>query len=182
MMDAKVAEVKKARIPKTKTQLRAFLRLANLYRRFMKDFAKIAHPSTEITKAELPAHLPEFTPEATAAFSRLKERLTNPPTSMLPRYDAEFVLDTGASNEQSACVLQQKNENTGRLHPVGFWSRALSPAEKKYSTVEKEGLAITGAVKTLRPYLDGKHFRISHRFRGFSRLLPLITRAWPGSV
>jgi RNase H-like domain found in reverse transcriptase/Integrase zinc binding domain/Integrase core domain len=70
------------------------------------------------------------------------------------------VLDTDASNEQIGCVLQQKNENTGRLHPVGFWSRVLSPAEKKYSTVEKEGLAITWAVKTLRPYLEGKHFRI----------------------
>jgi RNase H-like domain found in reverse transcriptase len=100
-----------------------------VYRRFIKDFAKIAHPLTEMNKAEVPAQLPEFTPEATAAFSRLKERLTNPPRLMLPRYDAEFVLDTDASNEQIGRVLQQKNENPGRLHPVGFWSMVLSPAE-----------------------------------------------------
>jgi hypothetical protein len=40
-------------------------------------------------------------------------------------------LETDASNEQIGCVLQQKNENPGRLHPVGFWIGVLSPAEKK---------------------------------------------------
>jgi RNase H-like domain found in reverse transcriptase len=106
MTDAKVAALKKARIPSTETQLRAFLGLAKVYRRFAKDFAKIAHPLTEMTKADVPTQLPEFMSEATAAFSRLKERLTNPPTLMLPRYDAEFGLDTDASNEQNGFVLQ----------------------------------------------------------------------------
>jgi hypothetical protein len=82
-----------------KVPAQSFLGLANLYRRLVKDFAKVAHPLTEMTKADLPTQLPEFTPDATAAFSRLKARLTTPSTLMLPRDDAELVLDMDASNE-----------------------------------------------------------------------------------
>ena len=45
-------------------------------------------------------------------------------------------------------------------HPIAFTSRTLAPAEKKYSQVEKEGLAIINAVHEFHQYLYGHHFTI----------------------
>ena len=48
----------------------------------------------------------------------------------------------------------------GSENPIAFISRTLSPAEKKYSQLEKEGLAIIFAVKKLHQYLSGRKFKI----------------------
>ena len=46
----------------------------------------------------------------------------------------------------------------GTSRPIGFWSRSLTPAEKNYSTGERECIAIVWAVQLLRPYLERTHF------------------------
>lgn len=50
-------------------------------------------------------------------------------------------------------------------HPVCFASRTLNEHETRYSTIEKELLAIVWATKYFRPYLYGKQFtiRTDHR-------------------
>ena len=49
-------------------------------------------------------------------------------------------------------------EYDGKLHPVSYASKKLSSAEKNYSTVEKECLAIAWSVKTFEVYLQGVPF------------------------
>ena len=66
-------------------------------------------------------------------------------------------MDTDASNEQIGCCLFQTQPN-GANHPVGYWSRGLTRAEKNYSTTEKECLAIVWSILHLRPYLQSRHF------------------------
>jgi RNase H-like domain found in reverse transcriptase/Integrase zinc binding domain len=70
-----------------------------------------------------------------------------------------FYVDTYTSNYQIGCVLQQHDEN-GRLHHIVFWSRTLNMTESKYSTVEREALAVVWAKRTLCPYLEGKRFTV----------------------
>lgn len=58
---------------------------------------------------------------------------------------------------KSAVPSTQSGEDEVR-HPIGFWSRGLTPAERNYSVVEKECLAVVWAVQILRPYLERSHF------------------------
>ena len=52
MEEDKVAEVLNWPVPKTVRDVRKFLSLANYYRRFVKDFAKLAQPLNNLTRKE----------------------------------------------------------------------------------------------------------------------------------
>lgn len=69
------------------------------------------------------------------AFERLKKELVSPPVLAYPQSDKEFTLVTDASGEALGAVLGQE----GR--PVEYASRMLNPAERNYSTFERELLA-----------------------------------------
>jgi len=74
----------------------------------------------------------------------------------LPHPEKPYVLDVDASAGQLGCTLLQEHEKV--LHPVGYWSKTLTPAQRNYSTTEKECLSVFWAISLLRPYLEGKHF------------------------
>jgi len=63
-----VDALKQAKFPTTKTQLKSFLGMCNVYRRFVKDLAKRAKPLNTLTSAEIPPDLPPPTDVAIAAF------------------------------------------------------------------------------------------------------------------
>ena len=65
-------------------------------------------------------------------------------------------MDTDACKNQIGAALFQVGDD-GKRHPVEFWSRSLTPAERKYSASEREFLAVIWAVQILRPYLEGRH-------------------------
>ena len=67
-------------------------------------------------------------------------------------------MTTDASGGAIGAVLSQ--EEGGDDRPIAFASRSLCDAETRYSTIEKEFLAIVWAVKNFRPYLLGRHFKI----------------------
>jgi RNase H-like domain found in reverse transcriptase len=143
----------------TKTELRSFLCLCNVYRRFLKDFAKISAPlNILLRKGETP-QLGLLSPEQVFAFDTLRVSLLHPPILALPRIEGAFNLDTDASDHQLGCCLLREQPD-GTQKPIGYWSRGLTSAEKNYSTTEKECLAIVWAILHLRPYLEGQNFII----------------------
>jgi hypothetical protein len=120
-------------------------------------FAKIAAPlNALLRKGESPT-LGQLTPEQMDAFNTLREPLLRPPVLALPRAEGIFTLDTDASQDQIGCCLLQVQPD-GSTHPIGYWSRGLTSAERNYSTTEKECMAIVWAVLQVRPYLEGKRF------------------------
>ena len=145
--------------PTTQTELRSFLGLCNVYRRFVPGFAKIAEPLNHLLKKGEGPKLGPLTKEQLLAFEALREKLLQPPILALPRREGRYVLDTDASDGQIGCCLSQEHPD-GLRHPNGYWSRSLNPAERNYSTTEKECLAIVWAILTLRPYLEGQRFLI----------------------
>ncbi|CDF38169.1 unnamed protein product [Chondrus crispus] len=131
--------------------------MCNVYRRFVKGFAKIAAPLNRKTGKNQPFEFEVLTDEEYEAFVELKKRLVSPPILALPRYGKKYTLDTDACAYQVGCALLQEQPSGDRL-PIGYWSRALTDAEKNYTTTEKECLAVVWSILTLRPYLYGNTF------------------------
>ncbi len=69
-----------------------------------------------------------------------------------PDFNKEFSLTADASDAGCGAVLSQKDD-TQLDRPLAFASRTLSPAERNYSTMEKEALAIIWAIAYFRHYL-----------------------------
>lgn len=157
--DKNTHALKTAKPPTTQSELRSFLGLCNVYRRFVAGFAKIAAPLNALLRKGENPQFGTLSEEQLAAFETLRTRLLDPPILALPRAEGLFILDTDASQEQIGCCLFQE-QASGTRHPVGYWSRGLTSAERNYSTTEKECLAIVWAILQLRPYLEGKHFII----------------------
>jgi len=152
------------RYPETQTQMKSFLGMCGVYRRFVADFAKIAKPLTALTSIKLPERSPPPREEESKAFEELRGRLFAGPILALPSRDGRYIVDVDAGYEQLGCCLQQQQPD-GEYHPIGYYSRALLPAEKNYFATEIEALGVVWAVTYLRSYLEGAEFlvRCDHR-------------------
>jgi len=109
--------LKHAKLPATKTQLKSFLGMCDIYRRFVKDFAKRVTPLTDLTRAETPRDLPTRTDAAVPAFEDLRNALFCPPALVLLKGIRKLVVDVDAYVEQVGCTLRQE-EPGELLHPV----------------------------------------------------------------
>lgn len=139
--------------PKDVTQVRAFLGFCSYYRRFIENFAKVAHPLTQLTCKDKKF---EWTLECQEAFETLKKKLSASPIMALPTDDDPFVLDVDASNYGIGGVLSQIQEGNERV--ISFASRTLNKAEYNYCVTRKELLAIVFFIKHFRHYLLGRKF------------------------
>ena len=145
--------------PKSLTQVRSFLGACNVFRRFVKDFSKIARPLTTMTRKDASPDFANPSDEQLRAFETLKERLTSPPVLALPKIGRPYVVDTDASAYQLGCALLQQ-QDVDVWKPVGYWSYTLTDTERDYSPTERECYAVVWAVTTLRPYLEGVRFTV----------------------
>ncbi len=94
----------------------------------------------------------EWTEAMSEAFGSLRDALCSASILAFPDMARPFIVATDASSYAVGAVLSQL-DNDGREHPVQFASRCLSPAERNYSTFEREALAVVLAFKKFRPFL-----------------------------
>jgi len=87
------------RYPETQTQMKSFLGMCGVYRRFLADFAKIAKPLTALTSTNLSKRLPPPREEESTAFEKLRGRLLAALILALPRRDGHYIVDVDASYE-----------------------------------------------------------------------------------
>ena len=142
--------------PKNVKEVRSFLGLMNYYKRFIKDFSKIAAPLSMCLRKDTAF---KWTSEWQSAFVYLKAKLVAEPILCYPDMSRRFYLATDASNTGIGFVLSQKDDE-GKEHAVAFGGRALRGPETRYSTSEKEYLAIKEGIKTCHPYLADKEFTV----------------------
>nr|GEZ26083.1 reverse transcriptase domain-containing protein [Tanacetum cinerariifolium] len=132
-------EVEKARIdvisklphPTTIKVIRSFLGHASFYRRFIKDFSKIARPMTRLLEKDTPF---VFSQECVDAFQTLKIMLTEAPILIAPDWDMPFELMCDASDFAIGAVLGQRRDK--HFRPIHYASKTMSEAESKYTTTE----------------------------------------------
>lgn len=151
----KIEIIRKWPIPKTEKEVRQFLGTLGYYRRFIKDFAKLVKLLTALLRKDV-----EFiiTEEIKESFEKCKQILTLDPVLTYPDFNKEFTLTTDASDFAIGAVLSQGP--VGKDRPIAYASRTLTQTEERYSTTEKEFLAIVWAVKHFRPYLYGRQFKL----------------------
>ena len=151
----KVESVQKARIPTTKKEVRSFLGLSGYYRMFIPNYTNIVLPLIELTRKKAPNKVVWETRHQ-ESFDLIKNALTNGKVLKLVDFTNPFTLRTDASESALGAVLLQEHE--GKEWPVAYASRKLSPAERKYAVVEREGLAVVWATKKFYQYLYGREF------------------------
>lgn len=141
--------------PQTKKQVRSFLGLIGWYRRFIPQFATLATPLTNLT-GKLSSNPVKWTEECEGAFQALKRHMCSSPVLRSPDFEKRFLVQVDASGVGIGAVLAQGDP--GEERPVLYLSRKLLPRETRYSTIEKECLAIKWALDSLRYYLLGREF------------------------
>lgn len=163
----KIKAIIKYPIPCTQTEVKSYLGITNYYRKFIKDYAKIAKPLTKALKKGEKINIHDS--EYIEAFNKLKEIITNAPVLAYPDFNKQFQINTDASNVAVGAVLQQDK------HLISCFSRTLNSAEQNYSTIEKELLAIVEACKHFRPYIYGRKFVIETDHKPLTWLWSLKT-------
>lgn len=165
MNPKKVEAITNFPYPTNLRELRSLLGLFNFYRRFIKGFAEIAKPLTnmlrgdngKVKKSESKKIKIFLSNTEKEAIDSLKNAIISPEIILsYPNFEKDFHLTTDASNRAIGAVLSQE----GR--PVTFISRALSEEEENYATNEREMLAIVWSLYNLRNYLYGTAKVIIH--------------------
>ena len=151
--------------PTCSKHVQQFIGLANYYHRFIPHFAEIAEPLTSIMGKQATF---VWNKAQQSAFDKLKVALCEAPVLCLPDLNADFVLETDASNIAVGAVLQQ-DKGQG-LQPVSYFSRKLNSAERNYPVHEREQYAVVLACLKWRHYLMGKCTKVVTDHRALTHL------------
>ena len=127
-------------------QVRAFLGLGNVYWHFIKDYAIIARPLTDLMCKDASFR---FGDKERGAFNAF----TKAPVLQYPDQDREFWLETNASEFAIRGVLSVKGDN-GDFRPVAYMLHSMTPPSRNYPIHDKEMLAIIKATECWRHYLE----------------------------
>ncbi|KAK8931451.1 hypothetical protein KSP39_PZI016502 [Platanthera zijinensis] len=170
----KIEAIKSWPRPTTVSEVRSFLGLAGYYRRFIRDFSKIALPLTSLTRKGKGL---DWTVECELAFENLKSRLMTAPVLSLPSGPDGFQIYSDASGQGLGCVLMQH----GKV--VAYASRQLKVHERNYPVHDLELAAVIHALKIWRHYLYGVRCEIftdhkSLKYIFDQRELNLRQRRW----
>nr|GEW31735.1 putative reverse transcriptase domain-containing protein [Tanacetum cinerariifolium] len=143
---AKIKAVKNWASPTTPTEIRQFLGLAGYYRRFIKDFSKIAKSLTILTQKDKKF---VWGKDQEMAFQIRKQKLCEAPILALPEGNDDFVVYCDASIQGLGVILIQREK------VIAYASRQLKPHEENYTTHDLELGAVVFAIKIWRHYLYG---------------------------
>ena len=109
---------------------------------------------------------------AIRAFCQLKALFTSAPVLAHLDHSLAFIVEADASEAGIGAVLSQRSGTPLKLRPCAFFSKKLSPAERKYDIGDRELLAVVMALKSWRHWLKGA----KHPF-----LILLTTAIWSTS-
>ncbi|KAL8088253.1 hypothetical protein AgCh_038144 [Apium graveolens] len=165
---AKIEAVLNWERPKTPTDVRSFLGLAGYYRRFVKDFTKIATPLTKLTRK---SEKFVWDDKCEESFQGLKNQLIIAPVLVLPDEHGNFVIYSDASYRGLGCVLMQHG------NVIAYASRQLKPHEQKYPTHDLELAAIEFDKLEIEIHVPNKSTKVIYAMTFQPDLLEKIQRS-----
>ena len=143
----KIEKIMEMRKPGTKKELRSFLGTIGFYQKYIHQYAEKGKALTDLLKKCEPNQI-KWDAGSNESFQTLKAALTQKPILRLTNFEKQFVLQTDASDSGLGAVLLQ--EYDGVNMPLMYISRKLDGAETRYSTIERECLALFWATKRLQ--------------------------------
>ncbi|XP_055860261.1 uncharacterized protein LOC129921719 [Biomphalaria glabrata] len=150
--------------PETKKDIQAIIGLFNFYKKFISNYTQLISPLYDLLKVknsnkDTYKKIIAASKECREAVDKLKEIFNDDKRLHIPSKDKVFELYTDASDTAiGACLMQRDDKNN--LVPIEYLSRRLSRAETRYSTIEKECLAIVWCTLRLKRHLLGRFFLI----------------------
>ncbi|XP_044180075.1 uncharacterized protein K02A2.6-like [Acropora millepora] len=153
---AKVQAILDVRNPQSRSELQSFLGLVNYYRKFIPNMSTLVSPLNQLLSKDTPWY---WSPECKGSFQALKDTLAL--SSVLAHYSPklEVQLAVDASPVGLGAVMSHITED-GTERPIAYASRSLTKAERNYSVIEKEALAIIFGIRKLQQYLYGRKFTL----------------------
>ena len=160
--------------PKSVFKIRSFLGLVGYYRRFIKDFSRLATPMTRLTRKEVKFEWNDLCEEA---FQELKRRFTSAPILTVPEMRQRYTWYCDASKDGLGCVSMQSRR------VVAYGSRQLKNHKHNYPTHDMELASIVFALKVWSYNLYGKQFKVfsdhkSPKYIFTQRNLNMRQRKW----
>ena len=152
-MDQAKVSITKTLLPPTIVKgIRSFLGHAGFYRRFIRDFSKIARPLYRLLEKDT-----KFNFDATyqSAFEEIKSRLVEAPIMAKPDWNIEFEIMCDAGDCAMGAALGQKADKMFKA--IYYASKIFNEAQENYSTTEKEMLAMVFPCENFRSYILGSH-------------------------
>lgn len=145
----KIAALASWPTPKCKKDVQQFLGFINFYRRFVRNFAKLATPLNRLC-GSVPW---VWTAAEDDAFTDLRTAGIEGPVLALPLDDAPFRVEADSSGFATGAVLTQLQADF--WCPVAYFSKALNEVERNYDIHDRELLSIMRALAEWRRYLHG---------------------------
>ena len=149
-LPSKMQAIQTMHQPKMPKQVCAFIRLVGSYRKFIKNFAKIAKPLILLTWQQMKF---DWTPTHHEAFLKLKESIITAPMLHYPDPNKRYVVYTDASGDVCGVQLSQKHDGTE--FPIAFLSDTFLETQRKWSTTEQEAYRVYYAITKWIYYLQG---------------------------
>eukprot|EP00253_Pinus_taeda_P033703 PITA_33703 len=146
----KVKVIKEWRIPTSIKHLRGFLELTRYYRKFVKNYGRIAAPITTLLKKDAFS----WTREATKAFEHLKEAMCQAPVLATPEFTKTFIVECDASGNGIGAILMQEER------PIAFESRPIKGSFYTKPIMRRNVGKYSMQLKKWQPYLMGRHFKV----------------------
>ena len=128
---------------------------AGFYRRFIRDFSKVARPLCRLLEKDTKF---KFDEPCQRSFEDIKSKLVEAPIMEKPYWNKEFEIMCDASDYAMGAVLGQRTDKVFRA--IYYASKTFNEAKENYSTIEKEMLAIVFACEKFRLYILGFHIII----------------------
>ena len=137
---AKVSIIGNLIPPTTVNGIISFLGHAGFYRRFIRDFSKIARPLCRLLKKDTKFNFDE---SCHNSFEEMKSKLSEAPIMAKPDWNRQFEIICDASDFAMGAVLGQKVEKVFKA--IYYASKTFNEAQENYSTTKKEMLTIVFA-------------------------------------
>jgi hypothetical protein len=143
----KITAIEKFPRPTNKHQLRQYLGICSYFRKYVPHYAQLASSLNDMLKK---GSSMKWSTEADKAFTDIKSRLSSKPILRTPDFSKPFSMACDASEKSIGAYLFQIVDNME--HPICYFSRSLNDHQRRYSTIEKEALALLLSVRAFSVY------------------------------